>query len=401
MSARSRAAVAAASAALAFCACAAPRAAGPKPSRPPVILLSVDDLRADRVRPELMPRLAALASRAVVFEDAWAAATWTLPSHASMLTGLLPSRHGAGGSTAAPRPAAPGLTGAARWFKDAGYETAAFYGAPYLDPAFGLTEGFDLYESAGSSGLRRAAGWAAARAGRPFFLFLNCFEVHMLADAAADEPGGDRPSTRPAGYDEAARRFDEDLGRFLDALDRAGVLEKAVLAVTSDHGEALYDALATGAPAGHGGLPYPQVARVPWLLVLPGRRTPERVPGPVSGADLAPTLAAAAGVAVPAGLDGRSRLPGSPATAEPVFVEGDGWAALHAGQSELIRWTGGRQDWRDARPEGTWAALAGPPPEPLVRALAARLDAAALAPAAPAVLTPELRRRLKAAGYLP
>src|SRR4051794_28164290 len=102
-------------AAVLFALAGAPAFAAAPAAKPDVILISVDDLRAARVTPELMPNLSRFAARALVFEQAVTAATWTLPSHASMLTGLLPDRHGAGGQTTRPRPLKAGVPSVAGW----------------------------------------------------------------------------------------------------------------------------------------------------------------------------------------------------------------------------------------------------------------------------------------------
>ena len=399
---------------LASCAAAAPAQPSPR-QRPSVILVSVDDLRADRVRPDLMPRLSALAARSLVFRQAAAAATWTLPSHATMLTGLLPGRHGAGGTTAAPRGLRPGTRTLASWLRDAGYATAAFYNGPFLDRSLGLAEGFASYERAKiMEVLPRAARWAAAPPARPYFLFVHSYGVHLYPRLAGGGAAfhAARPYPRPLAeptdedcaaargrYDDAARAFDRSFGRFLDALDEAGASKDAVLAVTSDHGESLCEEHAGSRVIGHAGLPFEEELRVPLLVRLPGEAG-RADDAPVGLADLAPTLAAAAGVLVPAGLDGAPRLTPSEGAA-PSAAEGEDWAALRTPRAKLVRWADGRERLYDlARDPGERAQAAGRAPQGWSERLEAMLSAREPRPegAAPSA---RLREALKAAGYSP
>jgi arylsulfatase A-like enzyme len=125
--------------------------------RPPVILISIDTLRADRLgaygsRRNLTPNLDRLAARGVVCDTAIASSSWTLPSVASFLTGLNPSRHGAGPSLngfdlMARAPLRRGTWTLAQGLKAAGYQTHAIVSNPYLAVQYGLDAGFDSYEN--------------------------------------------------------------------------------------------------------------------------------------------------------------------------------------------------------------------------------------------------------------
>jgi arylsulfatase A-like enzyme len=399
-------------------------AAAAEPPRPPrsVILVSIDDLRADRVRPDLMPRLSALAARSVAFRQAVAAATWTLPSHATMLTGLLPGRHGAGGTTAAPRGLRPGTRTLASWLRGRGYATAAFYNGPFLDRAFGLSEGFDRYQHEKLSHvLRSAARWAAAPPSHPFFLFVHSYGVHLYprlagGGAAFDplrpypvpraQPSAEDCAAARGRYDDAARAIDRAFGDFLDALERAGALRGAVLAVTSDHGESLCEEHAGSRVIGHAGLPFEEELRVPLLVLAPGE--PGRVDDePVSLADLAPTLIAAAGAPVPAGLDGAARLPPAaadgtgPSGPRAAVAEGEDWASLRTPRAKLIRWTDGRERLYDLEADpAERAPAAGAAPAGWSARLRAVLEGRAARPA-DAAMPARLREALKASGYAP
>jgi len=117
-----------------------------------VLLVTLDTTRADALAvagagapAALTPHLDALAAEGVLYERAYTVAPLTLPSHASMLTGLYPPRHGVrtNGTQALP----PSAKTLAEWATDSGAQTAAFLGALVLSPAFGLDQGFETYDS--------------------------------------------------------------------------------------------------------------------------------------------------------------------------------------------------------------------------------------------------------------
>ena len=116
----------------------------PPATRPNILLVTIDTPRADRVGAGITPTLDALAASGVRFTAARSAVPLTLPSHATIHTGLLPPQHGvrengAGGLLASHATIATLL-------KASGYQTAAFVGAFVLDRRFGLAQGFDTYD---------------------------------------------------------------------------------------------------------------------------------------------------------------------------------------------------------------------------------------------------------------
>lgn len=304
-------------------------AAAPAPRPPNVVLVIVDDLRADRLgaygAAKPTPRFDALAAESAVFERAYAQAGWTLPSVSSILTGLYPTVHGA-------RRALPGdwsdqlarkrlrvqpgsrlpetrLT-LAQALRERGYRTEAVVSCPFGDPAFGFARGFDDYWSAGGSFADVTAEVARRlprlKDGPPFFLY-----VHMV-DAHVDGEGAEMAATTAAGaaraaadYDVGVSSADAGLGRLVDALRSAGVLDKSLLFVTSDHGEEIGER----GFRGHGTSPYEAALRVPLLVRRPGGK-PARVAGVARGIDLFPTALDLAGLPPAPGLEGESLRPG-------------------------------------------------------------------------------------------
>ncbi|MFL6195368.1 MAG: sulfatase-like hydrolase/transferase [Thermoanaerobaculia bacterium] len=282
-----------------------------------LILITLDTTRADHLgawgwRYARTPYLDALAARGTRFARCDTAAPVTLPSHATILSGLFPPRHGVrdnGTFTLAPK-----IDTVAERLAARGYDTAAVVSAAVLARRHGLDQGFRIYDddlgagyAAGTQVSERQAeettDAALAAAGKlrgPFFLWVHYFDPH-------DEyrpPSGfaDRMQGPSRLYDGEIAYMDGQIGRLL-----AGLPKDAGVVVVGDHGEMLGE----HGESTHGLLLYRAARRVPLILAGPG------VPaGKVSNclartADVAPTLLALAGVPAAdlAGLDGRSLLP--------------------------------------------------------------------------------------------
>ena len=116
-------------------------------SRPDLILISIDTLRADRLGAygydrDTSPTLDALAARGVRFETVIAESNWTLPSHMTLFTGLPPAYHGVTEARRKLRGAIPTLAGVLR---DNGYRTFGVNGGGFLDARYGFSRGFERY----------------------------------------------------------------------------------------------------------------------------------------------------------------------------------------------------------------------------------------------------------------
>jgi arylsulfatase A-like enzyme len=314
------------------------------PSRPNLILVSIDTLRADRLgsygydRPTT-PALDRLAREGVVFERALAPSPWTLPSHATLLTGLLPERHGMQKPDGRLPDAIPTLAEA---LQEAGYLTAGFVNSPYLLPATNLARGFASYrifpKVQGTSvtlSAGRAIGeieeWLGANAGRgqPFFVFFHTADVHsdympseqhealLVRPYQGDFDGRSQTLRRvlrgevvPSPddirhasdlYDAAIRQLDDHLAAFLAFLDARGLARDTVVMVTSDHGEEFFE---------HGGVMhgytlFQEMLAVPLIVRGPGVPAGRRVSRIAQLADVPPTLLGLAGVAATQQFDGR------------------------------------------------------------------------------------------------
>lgn len=432
--------------------------AGPPPPsvpRPSVLLYLVDTLRADRLgcygypRPT-SPRLDAFAGRAFLFERAFADTSWTKPAVATLLTGLPPRRHGVNGlQDGLPE----GVALLAELLGEAGWDTAGFTANAHVSPASGFARGFDRFEyrieepDDAAALNRRALAWLDGREeARAFFLFVHTLDPHApyqppapfrgrLAGEVADPGVGSVESIRAmarrevpvtpqaiadleALYDAEVAANDAAFGALLDGLTARGLAGQTLVAFVSDHGEAFHE----HGVLGHGWDLYGEVLRIPLLLRLPGQRQGRRVARPVQQADLAPTLLAALGLAVPPEMPGRDLLllaaeeAGAPAALpdhRPLYAymdyEGREGASLVLGEWHLIEPLSGRfgpapELYHLGEDPGESADRAGE--RPVVTGYLRRLLRAHLAATAGAAvptrvdLEPETRRRLQALGYL-
>ena len=424
-------------------------AANPEETPRHTVLVTLDTVRADRLgtygypRPT-SPNLDSLAERGIRFDDAIAHSISTPPSHASILTGLLPPSHGLRKLWG--QALAPENTTLAELLRERGFVTAAFVSGLPLIRAAGLAQGFDHYDDAfAETGKERDArstnarvrAWLdtrplESRPGGRLFLWVHYFDPH--APYLAPEPqqrdfasrlarherqlerphGGLHPQGEPPSparlrwmsdlYDAEVAATDAALGELLDLLDEAGILSRAVVAAVADHGECLGEG---GRYFGHWGVG-DEVARVPLVLAHPaGRWAGAAVAGTVRSVDVAPTLLAWLGVPVPAGLDGRDLTPvleGSERGSRPAYTEQMEFQAVQA----VVR-----GDWRLSRRVRRGAAGTsdleqrgdgdGSGAGEAARELSAALQAALGAVDAPAAVEravePDVAERLKALGY--
>ncbi|MCA9752036.1 MAG: tetratricopeptide repeat protein [Gemmatimonadetes bacterium] len=286
--------------------------------------MTFDTTRRDRVGcygagPNRTPTIDGLADSGWIVEDAIASAPVTLPSHATLLTGLYPPRHGArDNGLYALDPEVPTLP---ETLQRAGYSTAAFVGAFVLDARFGLDRGFDVYDfHPTSEGVNprmpdfnerdakavtdAALAWLAGRDDdeAPFFLWVHYFDPHLpyrAPDALALRVGGDPYAAEIAWAD-------LQLGRLLGALRDRGSLDRTLVVATADHGESLGE----HGEATHGLFVYDATIRVPLVFAAPaafagGGVVRDRVVGLV---DVRPTIEDLLGLDRALPCDGRSLL---------------------------------------------------------------------------------------------
>ncbi len=410
-----------------------------------VILISVDTLRADRLGTygyslPTSPALDSLAQAGVVFEDASSTAPWTLPAHATLFTGLYPSRHGVVTARHALDRQLPTL---AEILAERGYETRAIVNGYWLKR---LGRGFGRYLFIGGSDRPEGAAplitdtairWLELERNQPLLLFLHYFDVHsdyrplpryqrMFApppgriDGSTDQLVAvnrgeiqlDAADLRRLAllYDAGIRQLDDELARLFHFLRSEGWLERSYVIVTSDHGEEFLE---------HGGVlhtrtHYREILRVPLIWLGPDLPAGVRVATPVSLVDVFPTLLGLLGIPAP-GSDGTDLRPlweradgGWPE--RPLFAETgpglfeDQRRSVRRGRYKLIVDTAAdaAELYDLAADPGEQRNLSADRPE-LVNALAADLErlgeqrlSAPLAPPPP----PEVREQLRALGYV-
>jgi len=406
---------------------APPRLEAPRQN---ILLILIDTLRPDRLghygyaRPT-SPNLDALAADSWVFREMVAPAPWTKPSVASLFTGLYPSHHGigtagwtekeAGGSISADA-LHPEIQTLAELLAEGGYRTAAFGENHHLIPRFGFDQGFSRYELQLSGPnylssidvLPRFHDWLDADDGEGFFAYLHFVDVHFPYQPpegyagrwAGPAPDKDyntvafmdwaqkREREGPLElapeiarhmsdtYDEEIRFLDAQIGALLDDLKQRGLYEDTLVIVTSDHGEEFME----HGEIAHATSLYDVLLKVPLLVKFP-------CPGPRCGGrivdeqvellDVMPTILEAAGLDVPAFVQGRSLLEPSNEAAERIAVGEYGeWVSLRSRQFKyILSHENGTRELYDLRADpGELHNLAGERPD-VMAAFEIRLDA--------------------------
>ena len=339
--------------------CQTPRAPLVDLAHPHVILISLDTLRADHLGTygyarDTSPVLDAFAAESTVFNRAFAPANWTLPSHASLFTGVSPATHGAGHASIATPLSASGPPTIAELLRDAGYWTIGFTAGGLMGRSNGLDRGFQWWTEriranfqSTLPGVFDAIGTAPAK---PLFLVLHTYDIHgpyaYLPGADAIQvglrAGAAQRATDPAcegadcrdpqaewkrirasrpheylrlerfdgldevvdAYDRGIHFVDAQLGRLFDRLREIGIYDQSIIVITSDHGESLYD---HALYLGHSYSLYDEELHVPLLVRLPGG-SPGRSDQLVSLMDVLPLILETAGVPVPPSIEGHNPL---------------------------------------------------------------------------------------------
>lgn len=320
------------------------------PSLPPsVVLITLDTTRADHLgcygyARATSPSLDLFAEAAVLYENAYATSSWTLPSHASLFTGLLPMQHGAQSVPEGPnrslgygvRPLPESATTLAELLGDAGYRTAAVVGGPALRRELGVAQGFESYKDElpqltgkrAQQVAKEATALVKSFGTEPYFLFVNFFDPHapyrppppfdeglppsannglgkalveqLIAGVSPRLTSELEPSLRAAlstlvaGYDAEITYMDHHLGRLLQAISAAPRGDRTLIIITGDHGESFGEHYFVS----HGAHLYEHNVRVPLLIRYPDRG-PERVSRPVQNHRVFATILAAVGLTMP------------------------------------------------------------------------------------------------------
>lgn len=407
-----------------------------------VILISADTLRPDHLGcygygVDTSPAIDELCGDAVRFDRAFTAAPSTLPSHASLFTGLLPFQHRASRSAGLPLP--DDAVTLAEVLRDHGYDTAAFVDGGQMDPVWGVGQGFEVYSSVPRRRLRRTVDngirWidSRRRSGRSFLLLLHSYEVHhpytpparFIRTLGSDYQGPlpwrihvgllrqvnkgnfllDRRDLQHVVslYDAEIRSLDEALGRLIDYLRRTGQYDDTLLILVSDHGEEFGE---HGQVGWHAHTLYNELLRVALVLKLPASSYAGSVVGDtVSLLDVYPTVLEVLGLPAARQPDGGTLLdalrggrpPWTTAVSEQeygiagVAIQSRRWKFLDSRLYDLVADPGETTDVARRYP-GMRAILEAKLREYLARP--------ALAFAEPVEPAPETIEQLRALGYI-
>jgi arylsulfatase len=365
----------------------------PPPAAPPIILIMVDTLRADYLScygytGRRTPHIDRLASDGIRFERAFAQASWTRPSVATILTSLYPSSHGAvHKGDILP----DSVETVAEVLQAQGYRTLALANNANVSEIFNFQQGFDTFEylapdmffyaSESAAELLiyrqlrlvrerflsrrkwvryyyqpaevvtdRALRLVERERGHPFLLLLHYMDPHDpyfvhpfngegIARVATPRPEPARAEELEGLYDGEVGYLDEHLGRLFEGLRAQGVYERALIVLTADHGEEFFE----HGGWWHGTTLYEEQINVPLIVKAPGASAAGRVATGLAGIiDIAPTLLAAAGAPIPGEMQGRVLNLSSPDDGAPEFVfseeelEGNQLRAVRAAQWKLI-----------------------------------------------------------------
>ena len=389
---------------------------------PPIVLISIDTLRSDRLpaygyEGVETPAIDRLAADGILFERAWTHVNVTLPSHASVFTGLLPPDHGVRDNAGYRlREEIPTL---AAEMSRAGYATGGFVSSWVLRASTGIARGFEVYDDdvgfetgrqlgqlqrPGMETLAAASEWLGGVAGEPFLLFLHLYEPH--APYAPPPPFADRYRENP--YDGEVAAADAVVGGLIRRLEELGVYDEALVILFADHGEGLMD----HGEMDHLILIYREVLQVPLIVKLPGgERGGDRIAVGAQLSDVAPTVYALAGLPAPEGIAGANLLALETAAAvhSPRRIVSESvYPRIHFGWSDLASVVEGDLHFIES-PDPELFNLADDPGErnnviqeerSAARRLRAALQEIDRSLAAPAEDDPEVRRRLESLGYL-
>jgi len=432
-----------------------------------VILIIIDTARPDHFscygyERETTPRIDQLAKEGVRFENAISASPWTLPSIASILTGLWPHRHLAGYPVKDPETNQEGLTylsesalSIAEILSQNNYQTAGFFQNPFVDPGFGLNRGFDTYDYFPGDNLhirradmvfKQAIDWLEKYRNKrkPFFMLIHLFDPHLAYDPPAQfmlpfiygYKGKMTPPFNPddaflekirkgeVKYDAEDQKFiiglyngelgfvDNWVGVFMDYLKDKKLYEQSLIILTADHGEEFWEHNSFE----HGHSLYQELLRVPLIMRFPGKENGGSVVKErVSLVDLAPSIMTYLGIDTPFQGTGRSFISMPGAVVKPreraIIAElnriGDPLQAIYSGDYKAIlnRVNGNieiynlKDDPKETK--NLFGTKQSYPPEIIdqIRGVAEAIKQLDKE-GKPATIAPEIRAKLKSLGYL-
>ncbi len=405
-----------------------------------IFLIVVDTLRAQNLSlygydRETSPNLDRFAKDAVTYEDAITPGTWTVPAHASLFTGLMPSYHGAervAGDRILATPVNPQAKMLAEILSESGWRTGAFLGnTTYLTTSLGFGRGFAFFgdklpDNRAEGVVRSALEWLA-ESDRHGFVFMNILDPHEpyappppfdTRFPGKIESYGDILTSRVfAGekvtpemrahfisqYDGEVAYSDASLGKLFEGLKKLGRYDKSLIIVTADHGEFIGE----HGLAGHGSVPYEPLIHVPLIVKYPSNRDAgKRIERRVSTLALFATVLEGAVLPLPDGVASVPVDQPHPVWLEDIDFAGNRVTVGYDGPWKMLRRVG-----NGSEETFLWNLTTDPEERRSVgeareaAALRANLEAYAAAPrpknpTPPPVVDPERERQLRALGYV-
>lgn len=272
------------------------------PSRAtPVVLISIDTLRSDHLpaygyKGVQTPNIDALRADSVLYERAYSHVPLTLPSHTSILTGMLPADNGVRDNVGFRL--SDSIPTIQELLKKNGYATAGAVSAYVLRKETGISRGFDFFDDQveplgktatigrvqrdGRETLHVLEKWLDGNSEKPFFAFLHLYEPHT--PYTPPEPYWSRYRNH---YDGEIAYADAIVGELIDYLKAKGVYDKALVILLSDHGEGLNQ----HGEEEHGIFLYRESLQVPLMMKMPGEsRAGASIAAPVELVDVFPTI---------------------------------------------------------------------------------------------------------------
>ena len=292
-----------------------------------LVLISIDCLRADHVgaygyERDTTPNIDRLAADGALFRNASSVSSWTLPTHMSMMTGLMPSLHGASRAykLSSSVPYLPEI------MAENGFQTLGIASGGYVSQAWGFDRGFDVYRMLTDrraseivdAALELGTASKASRTGK-LFLFVHLFDAHWpylppseFLDRFAPRPPDisdimpkvihRKPPSGPEEiqhfvslYDGEIAYLDRELGRFFDGLKVAGLYDRSLIILTADHGESFYE----HGVWQHSESLFEEVTHIPLIVKWPGSSIIGEVETLVSQLNIFPTVLEQAGLVPP------------------------------------------------------------------------------------------------------
>lgn len=281
-----------------------------------LILISIDSLRSDHLgcygySKKTSPNIDKLSKKSYVFYNMLAQSSWTIPSHASIFTGLYPSNHGSCGLISLNKK----LITLAEVLASQDYYTISFNGNGYLSKKFGFHKGFKKYNSNKATGwnaktkkeytksklikpIKNAISWIEENSTKKFFLFLHTFEVHAPycgknsltspEDLISLMYNKNKNCLKKAieNYDEEIRFTDYWIGKLVKTLNNNNLMEKTIIILTSDHGEGFLEHNLTM----HSTKLYEEFLKIPLIIWNPKDPNYKKIVFPSQSVDIMPSI---------------------------------------------------------------------------------------------------------------